>query len=260
VPADEADVRTIWMIILPALLTVAQPAAAQAVRSLRIATEGAYPPFNYVDANNEPAGFEIDLGRAFCAAMAAECTFVIQDWDGMTGALRAGRFDAIMSSLEITPERARRIAFSNPYYRIPTALIGRKGGEFTGSSPDKLEGRTIGTLADSEFLAFLEAGYKGSTLKTYDKLEEATLDLLTERIDFVVGDHLALSNFLASREGEACCRLLATLPVDRGSGFGVGLRKTDSDLVARFNAAIAKVMADGSYDRIRVKYFPFDTK
>jgi polar amino acid transport system substrate-binding protein len=248
------------MTILAVLLTVGQAAEAQSVRSLRIATEGAYPPFNYVDPNNEPAGFEIDLGRAFCTAMAVECGFVVQDWDGMIGALRAGRFDAIMSSLEITPERARKIAFSNRYYRIPTALIGRKGGEFTGATPAKLEGRSIGTLADSEFLAFLETGYKASTIKTYDKLEEATLDLLTERIDFVLGDHLALSNFLASREGEVCCRFLATLPVDRGEGFGVGLRKTDTDLVQAFNGAIAKVIADGTYDRIRAKYFPFDTK
>ena len=68
---------------------------------IRIATEGADPPFNYVEGS-EPAGFEVDLGRALCAAMKASCVFVLQDWDSMIPALKEGRFDAIMSSMEIT--------------------------------------------------------------------------------------------------------------------------------------------------------------
>jgi polar amino acid transport system substrate-binding protein len=250
----------ILTLTLAACLAAAAAGGALAAQSLKIATEGAYPPFNYVDQNNEPAGFEVDLGRALCTAMGATCTFVVQDWDGMIGALRAGRFDAIMSSMEITPERARKIAFSDRYYRIPSALIGRKGTEFSGTTPEKLEGRSIGTVADSEFQAFLETGYRNSTLKSYDKLEEADLDLLTERIDFVLGDKLALSTFLASREGTACCQAFADMPVDRGDGIGVGLRKSDNDLRALFNKAIAQVKADGTYDRIRAAYFSFDIK
>jgi polar amino acid transport system substrate-binding protein len=259
-PPKTPGVRWMPSITLAAALILANAGDAFAVRTLRIATEGAYPPFNYVDQNNEPAGFEIDLGRALCAAMSADCTFVIQDWDGMIDALKAGRFDAIMSSMEITPERARRLAFSKRYYRIPSALIGRKGTEFTGASPSKLEGRSIGTVLDSEFQAFLETGYKGSSIKTYEKLEEATLDLLTERIDYVLGDKLALSKFLTSREGEVCCRFLTDMPVDRGEGIGVGVRRGNTELVGAFNAAIDKVIADGTYDRIREEYFSFDIK
>ena len=239
-------------------LASAAPAAAQA--ELRIATEGAYPPFNYVEGQ-DPAGFEVDLGRALCEAMGLPCTFVLQEWDGMHAALREKKFDAIMSSMEITPERRTRYRFSRPYYRIPSALVGRKDEEHpkpvTGQD---LAGKSVGVVADSEFVAYLEALPKKPDIRTYSKLEEATLDLLTDRIDYVLGDKLEMQKFLTSREGEGCCRHLADLPVDRGEGVGVAMRKGDRALAEMFDAAIAKVMADGTYDRIRAKYIPFDIK
>lgn len=242
-------------------LVAAVPAMAQesAPPPIRIATEGAYPPFNYVE-NNEPAGFEVDLGRALCGAMKVACTFQLQDWDTMIPALKDGRFDAIMSSMEITPERRRRIAFSRRYYRIPAALIGPKDAEppKPGAMPD-LAGKSVGTTASGEFTTFLET-LAGVTVRTFDKIEEADLDLLTDRIDYVLGDKLALAAFLTSREGAACCRFVADMPVDRGEGVGIGFRKSDTALLGRFDAAIAAVVADGSYDRIRSRYFAFDVK
>lgn len=250
--------------VLLTVLTVVLAASAVATAQddpapIRIATEGAYPPFNYVE-NNEPAGFEVDLGRALCGAMKVACTFQLQDWDTMIPALKDGRFDAIMSSMEITPERRRRIAFSRRYYRIPAALIGPKEAEppKPGAAPD-LAGKSVGTTASGEFTTYLEA-QAGVTVRTFDKLEEADLDLLTDRIDYVLGDKLALSAFLTTREGAACCRFVADLPVDRGEGVGIGFRKSDTALLGRFDAAIAAVVADGSYDRIRSKYFAFDVK
>jgi polar amino acid transport system substrate-binding protein len=233
------------------------PGAAQ--ETIRIATEGAYPPFNYVE-NNEPTGFEVELGRALCQAMTVTCLFVLQDWDGMGAGLHGRRYDAIMSSLEITPERRKKAAFSKPYYRIPAALIGPKGSaadKATGAAA--LVGKTVGTVADSEFAGYLES-QQGVEVRTFGKIEEASLDLLTGRIDYVLGDKLALWGFLDSREGKACCRFVADLPVNRGEGIGIAFRKTDSGLRDRFDAAIDRVVADGTYDRIRAKYFAFDIK
>jgi ABC-type amino acid transport substrate-binding protein len=93
-------------LVLAALFLVAA-APARAQDPIRIATEGAYPPFNYVE-NNEAAGFEVDLARALCTAMGAPCTFVLQDWDGMIPGLRENRYDAIMSSMEITRSAGRK--------------------------------------------------------------------------------------------------------------------------------------------------------
>lgn len=235
----------------------AGPAAAQA--ALRIAVEGAYPPFNYVEGN-EPAGFEVDLGRALCGAMQLPCLFVLQDWDAMYDGLREKRFDAIMSSMEITPERRTRYRFSRRYYLIPSALIARKEDAEAKVRPKDLAGHSVGAVADGEQAAYLESLPNPPEIKTFSKLEEAWLDLLTGRLDYVLGDKLELSRFLASREGEACCRFVTDLPVDRGLGVGVAVRKGDRALAEMFDAAIAKVEADGTYDRIRAKYVPFDIR
>lgn len=250
--------RLAWL--LGAWLALSTP-IAQERPVVRIATEGAFPPFNYLD-NNEPQGFEIDLAKAFCEAMGATCTFVVHEWDGIIRGLLAKEYDAVMASLAVTERRKMRIAFSKRYYFIPPAFIGSKDSEISQLDPASLSGKTIGTTEGSHHAAFLDARYGDAELRRYGKLEEANLDLLTRRIDLVLGDRLALSRFLKSREG-ACCRLIGEPIVDPkhyGEGVAIGLRKEDKDLKASFNRAIDQVMADGTYDRIRGKYFDFDTK
>jgi polar amino acid transport system substrate-binding protein len=244
------------------LLLAAAGASAEPPREIRIATEGAFPPFNFLDATGEPQGFEIDLARALCEAMAARCSFVVHEWDGIVRALLAKEYDAIVSSLHITESRKKRIAFSRPYYLVPPALIGRKDGDLNDASRASLAGRTIGTVADSHHAAFLEHAYKDATIRTFGKLEEANLDLFVGRLDVVLADKLALWRFLQSREGK-CCRFVADVPVDPafyGEGVAVGLRKEDAALKDAFDAALATIKANGVYDRVRAKYFPFDVK
>jgi polar amino acid transport system substrate-binding protein len=193
--------------------------------------------------------------------MAARCQPVQHQWEGIVRGLIEGRYDAIMSSLEITPRRRKRIAFSRPYYRIPTAFIARKEADLPAVTPQALAGLRIGAVDRSRAAALVEGRYGGTELRTYGKLEEANLDLFTERLDLVVGDKLALSRFLASREG-ACCRFVGDVPpqAEADDGYGIGLRPQDTALKARFDRAIDEVMADGTYDRIRARYIPFDTK
>jgi polar amino acid transport system substrate-binding protein len=240
----------------------ALPAASQEARTLRIMTEGAFPPFNYIE-NNEPQGFEIELGKALCAAMKADCVFVTRNWEGLIKGLLAKEYDAIMASLAITERRKARIAFSKPYYRIPAAFIARNDVDLADVSPAGLAGKRIGTTARSEHAAFIEERYPQSELWTYGKFDDANLDLLTERIDLVLGDRIALQRFLDSKEGKSCCRLVGNAPHDPafyGEGVGVGLRKEDKELKSLFNKALDAIIADGTYDRIRAKYFPFDIK
>jgi polar amino acid transport system substrate-binding protein len=251
------------ILCLGLFVTVAAPAAAEPPRTVRLATEGANPPFTFVGPGYELQGFEIELAKAICAAMAATCSFAIQDWDGLIDGLEQNRYDAIVSSMAITNERRQRIAFSKRYYRIPWALVGPKDSSVTGALPADLAGKTVGTQARSETESLLDDLYNDTTHRAYDKLDEANLDLLTGRLDLVLGDKLALARFLESREGTTCCRFIADVPDNptyNGEGVGVGLRKSDKDLKARFNAAIDKVIADGTYDRLRAKYFAFDIK
>jgi polar amino acid transport system substrate-binding protein len=240
----------------------ARTGAAEEARTIRIATEGAFPPFNYLEGN-EPQGFEVDLGKALCAATKATCVFVVHEWDGMIKALLRGEYDAIMASVGITERRRARIAFSKPYYRIPASFVARRDADLPAVTPSALAGKSIGTIEGSDHARFLEERHPDAQVRTFASLEEANLDLIAERLDLVLGDKLALTRFLDSREGKACCRLVADAPFDPAfyhPGVGVGLRKEDTALKALFDRALDAVIADGTYDRIRAKYFPFDVK
>ncbi|KAB0264965.1 transporter substrate-binding domain-containing protein [Microvirga brassicacearum] len=236
--------------------------AAPKPAPIRIAVEGAYPPFNFIDQNNELQGFEVDLAKALCEQMAAECTLVQHEWDGIVKGLLNREYDAIMSSLEILERRQKRLAFSEPYYRIPAIFIAPKDSEIKALTPEGLAGLKIGATIRSDHADYLEQHYRESEIALYGSPVEATLDLLVGRIDAVFGDKRTLLKFLESREGE-CCRILGTAPDEPAYSrqfYGIGLRKEDADLKRRFDNALSALQADGTYDRIRAKYFSFDIK
>lgn len=240
---------------------LAQDAAAPKP-AIRVAVEGAYPPFNFIDANNELQGFEVDLLKSLCETMKATCELVPHAWDGIIKGLVNREYDAIMSSLEIMERRQKRIAFSDPYYRIPAVFIGSKETAPGEVTPAAMAGKKIGTIERTDHETYLKSFYKDSEIVLFAKAEEANLDLLVGRIDAVFADELLLSKFLESREG-ACCHILGDAPAEpayKREAYGIGLRKGDEALREQFNRAIAQVKADGTYDRIRAKYFSFDIK
>jgi polar amino acid transport system substrate-binding protein len=229
---------------------------------VRIATEGGHPPFNYVE-DGKPAGFEVELAQALCAQAKLTCTIVLHQWDGIIKGLEAGEYDAIMAAMAITPKRAARIAFTKPYLRIPFSYVARRDTSLPNPSPATLRGRRIGVAAHGPQVAYLEQRVPGAEIRTFDNLADATLDLRAGRVDVVLGDKLDLATFLARPEGEACCLLVGDVPAGEpllGEGVGIGLRKGDGALREAFETALAALIADGRYDRIRAKFIPFDTK
>nr|WP_035460208.1 transporter substrate-binding domain-containing protein [Microvirga flocculans] len=238
------------------------PSTTPTPPTIRIAVEGAYPPFNFIDANNELQGFEVELLKRLCEVMQAQCELVQHEWDGIIKGLVRKEYDAVMSSVEITERRQKRIAFSDPYYRIPAVFIGSKETAPGDVTPAAMAGKKIGTIERTDHEDYLKRFYTNSEIVLYAKAEEANLDLLVGRLDAVFADELLLSKFLETREG-GCCHILGDAPAEpayRRESYGIGLRKEDEALRERFNRAIAQVKADGSYDRIRAKYFSFDTK
>ncbi|HEX2147457.1 MAG TPA: transporter substrate-binding domain-containing protein, partial [Pseudorhizobium sp.] len=120
----------------------ASNAAAQETE-IRIATEGAYPPFNYTDTDGSLKGFDVDIANALCEEMKAKCTLVAQDWDGIIPGLMANKYDAIIASMSITEERKQQIDFTNKYYTTPLAVVAPKDGEVKGVSVEDLEGKVV---------------------------------------------------------------------------------------------------------------------
>ncbi|MCC0012758.1 MAG: ABC transporter substrate-binding protein [Rhodobiaceae bacterium] len=234
-------------------------AEAKEWTKVRIGTEGAYPPFNYFDSNNELQGFDVDIAKALCAEMKVECEFVAQDWDGIIPALIANKYDAIIASMSITPERMEKVDFTAKYYSTPPALIAPKDSPLTATDPGSLEGKTIGAQSATTHATFLEDKYKGSTIKLYGTQDEANLDLASGRLDAVAADSVVLGEWLKTGDG-ACCKMVGAMendPAYFGDGAGIAVRKGEDDLKEMLNKAIAAILENGTYKQINDKYFDF---
>ena len=242
-------------------------AAAKEWKKVIIGTEGAYPPFNYVDTDGKMKGFDVDIALALCDEMKVECEVVAQDWDGMIPALLAGKFDAIIASMSITEERKAKVDFTDKYYASPLALIAKKGSELR---PDLelLKGKKVGvqrgTVSDNFATKYWDG--KGLQIVRYAKQDEAYLDLRAGRLDAAFVDYLeAYGGFLTKPEGEgydvAGDRLFGRNAEEKaviGEGIGIAVRKRDKELTEKLNQALAAIRANGKYEAIQKKYFPMD--
>ncbi len=250
-------------LVASTLVILASPAHALAAgeipSALTIASEGARPPYNYLD-HEKLAGFEIDLAADLCRRMAVTCSFVAQDWDDMIPGLLAHRYDAIMAAMEITKVRRAQIAFSIPYVRMPSAFLVPKDTDIAAATPNAMAGRRIGVEAGGPHEVFLARVYPQARIKRYGSLGDAILDLEAGRVDAAIGDKDAIVTFLETRRDAACCRILADVPRDAiifGEGIGIGLREEDVALKAAFDKALAACLADGAFARISGRYFNF---
>lgn len=243
--------------LIAAALLAASPAVADEVK-IGIAAE-AYPPFASPDASGNWVGWEIDFINAMCAAGEMNCVITPVAWDGIIPSLTSGQIDVIMASMSITEERMQTINFSDKYYNTPTVVIGTKGVEMAPTA-EGLAGKIIGVQASTVHADYVEKYFAptAAEVKIYQTQDEANQDLAAGRIDAVQADSIAMDAFLASEAGQACCELkgaVADDPAILGKGVGAGVRKEDTELLAKINAAIAKVIADGTYDTITAKYF-----
>ena len=226
---------------------------------ITIATEGAYPPFNYLDRKGLPAGFEMDLAQEACMRMKAECEFVVLKWDDLVPGLLDKKVDIVMSSLEVTPERRRRLGLSRRYYLSPGAFIAKKGAPYDGP-PSLLRNKKIGIQKDSMHADWADKSFRRSAqLKRYDTLAAALAGLATDDVDAVFGDKAQLWLWSQKPEGK-CCELIGQDIKDTqtlGIGVSAGLRREDIKLREAFNKAIGEIMSDGTYKKLNEKYFPF---
>lgn len=240
------------------LLAAASLVHAQAPSKLRVGVEGNYPPFSQIAPDGKLSGFDIDIANAVCAQMKAECTLVQQEWDGMIPALNAKRFDFIVASMTITDERRKAVDFSDPYYDVPSRFVA-KAGAFADHAPATLKGKTIIVLRNSPRDKYLAENYKDSTIQRVSKEPEVYLELAAGRGDIAFGSSVVSAEaFLKKPEGKAYAQVGPSVRIAAGSGVGIAMRKNDTELRDRINAALKAIKADGTYKRLVAKYFDFD--
>lgn len=226
--------------------------------SLRFATEGAYPPFNYVDSDNKLLGFDVDIAYALCEKMKVECIVTAQDWDGIIPGLLAKKYDAVIASMVPSPERLQKVDFTNRYYTTTLAVAAPKDSDIKDVSPQSMKDKTIGAQAGTMQANYAEDNYvpEGATLKLYPTAEEANSDLVNHRLDAIVHDKFPLLAWL-DKDGKDCCKLVGQIE-GTSDPISIAIRKNSEDLKNRLNKAIDEIRADGTYEKINKKYFDAD--
>jgi len=236
-------------------------AQAKDWKQIRIGVDASYAPFESKSSDGKLVGFDIDIAQALCDQMKVKCTFVAQDWDGIIPALQAGKFDAIVASMSITPERKEKVDFTHKYYNTPSALAVPKDSTLKGVTKEDLAGKTIGVATTTTHFNYASKTYTDSTVKGYPSSPEEQADLANGRLDAIEDDIVVLQQWLDSPDG-ACCKILgqpSPQPVEIfGPGAGIAVRKGETDLVNKLNSAIDAIRANGKYKEINDKYFKFD--
>ena len=272
--------KYIYRFFLSSIAALAILASSAQAGSIKIGTEGAYPPWNAKNEAGKLIGFEVELANFLCIYMKHDCTIVEQDWDGMIPALTSGKFDAIMAGMSITDERKKTINFSQGYADEVASLAVMKGSNLEGMDTPKainlstggsdvkdalktltaaLAGKTIGVQTATIHQNFLESGDVGSVkVRTYKTQDEVNLDLAAGRIDAALAAAVAFTDY-AEKSGKPVVLVGPTFAGGAfGNGVGVGIRKEDTQLLEDFNKAIDTARKQGKISELAIRWFGFD--
>ena len=250
-------------------------------KTIRIGTEGAYPPWNNLNSAGDLEGAEIDFGNEACARMSVDCEWVTQDWDGIIPALLQGKYDIIIAGMSITEERKEKVNFTNGYMTDGARFAVLKGSGLADLSIAKkvnlnnaggkeqaaigqliaaMDGATVCVQSSTIHQNFLEKHMSGAVnVKLYQAVDDHNLDLAAGRCDAILADVGSIIDFMESDGG---VDVAFTGPTFSGGVFGDGvggaIRKEDTDILEMWNAVIAEMSADGTTAEITKKWFGRD--
>lgn len=274
--------KIVSALALGALMAVAAAGAAGAKewKTVRIASEGAYPPWNATDTSGKLTGFEVDLGNDLCKRMKVTCEFVAQDWDGIIPALQQGKYDAIMSAMTITDERKKVIDFSVPYGTEPSVFAVVTGSPLAKALnlgadrvdlndqgkakpvldklAEALKGKSVGVQVSTIQADFMDKHLPKVTMRTYDKIDNAGIDLGSGRVDAMLGDRSVVEAVVKATPDKMVIVGPNFIGGVIGEGMGVGLRKDTADLKAMFDKAIGEALKDGTVKKLSTQHFGYD--
>jgi polar amino acid transport system substrate-binding protein len=230
--------------LLLATTLLALTAGFATAQTVRLGTEGAYPPFNFIDDSGEVAGFERDVGDELCKRAALTCEWVTNEWDSIIPNLQSGNYDVIIAGMSITAERDEVIDFSQNYF--PPAA-----SAYVALSADAdIAGGVV-----SAQVSTIQAGYvaeSGATVLEFATPDETLAAVRNGEAVAVFADKDFLAPIVAESNGEL---MFVGEPVQLGGGVGLGLRESDTELKAKLDAAITSMKDDGSLNALIEKHF-----
>ena len=275
-----------FLLSLLALSLISLTTIANA-KSIRIGTEGAYPPWNNLNSAGELEGAEIDFGNEACERMGVDCEWVTQDWDGIIPALLNGKYDIIIAGMSITEERKQKVNFTTGYMNDgarfwtlkDSGLANLSVAKFTGGINKvnmnnaggkelaavgqiiaAFEGKTICVQSSTTHANFATQYMAGSSeVKFYQTVDDHNLDLIAGRCDAILSDVASAIDFMGTDQGSGAAFTGPTFSGGPwGDGVGGAVRKEDTDILDMWNKAIAEMAADGTTAEITKKWFGRD--
>ena len=250
--------RIVWLALL--VLALGSLGMAQKFRTfpeikksgnILIGTEGAFKPFNFFDDEIHLKGFDIDVGNAIAKQLGLKPEWKAHAWDTLLIALNQGRFDFVIASHTITPERSKAVDFSKPYYCTGNVIVSKPGGPKT---PADLKGKVIGAQLGTTFEEFAKQ-FDPKQIKTYQTNPDALQDLLMGRIDAWITDQFTAIEAMKSRKlNLQISDLLNTEKI------GMAVAKGNSLLLAAINKALDDIQSNGVYEQISMKWFGKDIR
>jgi len=229
-------------------LTAGMAMADGHAKTVRMGTEGAYPPYNFLNDAGEVDGFEREVGDELCKRAELKCEWVTNDWDSIIPNLTSGNYDTIIAGMSITEEREEVVDFTQNYIPPSTSAYVAKGGATVD-----LEGGVIAAQTST-----LQSGYiaeSGATLLEFATFDETVAAVMSGEADAVFADTDALKPSVEASGGELA---FAGDEVPLGGGVGMALRESDGELKAKFDAAITSMKEDGTLNTALVKWFGED--
>ena len=228
----------------------------KAAGELKIAMTGQYPPFNFVNDKNEVVGFDASIGMAIAERMGVKGVIVTTAWDGIIAGLLASKYDTIVGSMTITPEREKAVDFVGPYYHAGRGVFVMEDSAV--QTLDDLKDKTLGvTLGETHEKWAREKG--GWNIRTYKGLPELFLELKSGRVDAIVVDNIPVA--VAVKETGDKIRQLDTPDIEGGAvAIGIAIRQGNPELKAAMQKALDDMMADGAYEAIAMEWIGRDIR
>jgi len=232
--------------LLTAILFGASVTAS--AQELTFAMEPSYPPFETTNEKGEIIGFDVDVANAICKEIQATCKFKGEAFDALIPNLKAKRFDASISAIDITDARAKQVLFSDAYYDSTASYVTLKGKSTLESA------KNVGVQNGTTFQQYTVAETKQYTTKAYASLQSAILDLKSGRIDMIFGDTAVLADMI-SKEPEM--QFVGEKVANKkyfGNGLGIAMHKSNKELAEQLNKGLAAIKANGEYQKIYDKW------
>ncbi len=232
---------------------------ASAEGKLRFGVDPTFAPMEFKNADGSLTGFNVEIGEAICAELNRECVWVESDWDGIIPGLLAGNFDAILSSMSITPKRQEVLDFTLPFQRGGSRFVVAEGTTLDDTY-GKLNDVKVGVQRGTVDHDYVKKFYPESDIRPYPGQDEIWLDLSAGRLDAAFVGNLPAQNFFGTEGGKGFVQVgeMHNDPEIYGVGAGVAVPKNSAELLAELNGALNALLANGEFRRINDSYFEYD--